>query len=363
MPIQPETASYQQLSETSAPLLLVSQPLAKNSKQVLSHPLDVILISGDAYVDHPSFGTAVIARWLQAHGYSVGIIDQPDVNNPESFTCFGKPRLFFGISAGNVDSIVSHYTAQRKLRHDDPYSPNGMAGKRPDLATIVYSQMIRRTYKQSTIVLGGIEASLRRIPHFDFYSGKIRNSILFDSRAEILVYGMGERAIVEIARRKSKGTSLNGIRGTVVSVSEKPESCIELPDWQTARQPDGFYLLTREFHAHFRENNLSQPFAGRFLLHYPPAEPLSRREMDKLYLMPFSRKPAPKYKGMSIPAWEQIRKSITAHRGCFGGCHFCAIGLHQGKTIQSRSINSILYEMGQIQSVAGSNTQISDIGG
>ena len=327
--------------------------------------LDIIIITGDAYVDHPSFGPVLIARHLESLGYKVGIISQPDWKNDADFLQLGKPRLFFGISSGNMDSMINHYTAQNKIRSEDAYSPNGKSGLRPNRATIVYSQKIRALFKDVPIVLGGVEASLRRLPHYDFWSNKIRNSILFDAKADLLVYGMGERPITEIARAFGEGKSVSGItniKGTVF-ISKRNSADIDLQEYKKTYTPKEFWNLHKTFEANHRAKSLSVAFASRYLIHNPPAKPLSSAEMDKLYDLPFRREPHPKYKGKRIPAFEQIKNSITSHRGCFGGCNFCAIGSHQGKTIQSRTRNSIINEIREISHKKYYNGTISDVGG
>ena len=323
---------------------------------------DIILVSGDAYIDHPAFGTAIIGRWLQAHGYRVGIIAQPDWHNPASFTRLGQPRLFFGVSAGNIDSIVAHYTPTGKPRSDDAYTPGGSSGARPDRATIVYSQMLRAAYPGTPIILGGIEASLRRLPHYDFMQQKVRNSVLFDSRADAIVYGMGERAILEVAQRLREGLPLDDIPGLVCAVSTPhEEQPVLLPTPEECRADLRALHLVLE--QHHRSRTLYMPFAGRWLRHNPPAAPLGTDEMDAVYALPFQRAPHPDYAGQPIPAFQQIRDSITSHRGCFGGCRFCALGYHQGKAIQSRSEASILAEVAQLAAGTGFRGTISDIGG
>ncbi len=324
--------------------------------------LDVIIVSGDAFVDHPSFGSALLARWLIHHGYRTGIIAQPQ--SDEDYTRLGRPRLFWGVTSGNVDSMVANYTALKKPRSDDAYTPNGEGGKRPDRATIVYTQAIRRLFKGTTIVLGGIEASLRRVPHYDYWTEKVRNSILPETRADILVYGMGERQIIEIARRVDEERALDGIPGTVVSLlKDAAVEGLRLPTWEESKSPEGYLKLFQAFDNKFRQHTLIQDFAGRKLVHYPPQEPLSEDELDALYRLPFSRKPHVGYKGARIPAFEQIRHSVTAHRGCFGGCSFCALSYHQGRAIRSRSEQSILSEVRDMAGDADFKGTVTDIGG
>ncbi len=327
--------------------------------------LDIIIVTGDAYVDHPSFGPILIARFLHSRGFKVGIISQPDWKSNDDFLELGKPRLFFGISSGNMDSMINHYTAQRKIRSNDAYSPNGKTGLRPNRATIIYAQKIRAIYKDTPIILGGIEASLRRIPHYDFWSDKIRNSILFDSRADLLVYGMGEQPVWRIARKLDAGIpieKLTDIEGTVIS-SKHDYGEISLGEFSGKMSKSEFWRWNKLFFENQLNRVISYKFAGRYLIHNKPAKPLSTKELDAVYDLPFVRKPHPKYKNAVIPAFIQIENSFTSHRGCFGGCSFCAIGLHQGKEIRSRSEKSILQEIKKLVQSKGFNGTISDIGG
>jgi len=327
--------------------------------------LDIIIISGDAYVDHPSFGPAIIARSLEAAGYKVGIISQPNWKTDEDFKALGRPRLFFGISSGNMDSMINHYTAMRKIRSEDAYSPDGKSGLRPNRATIVYTQKVRTIFKDVPVIIGGVEASLRRIPHYDYWSDKLRNSILFDSRADIIVYGMGERTIIRIADELNNGENigeLKNIPGTVV-IGKNIQDTIELPEYSSGMNKHDFVKMNKVFWHHSREKILVQKFSKSYLIHNPPAKPLTSKELDDLYDLDFTRKPHPKYKGHTIPAFTQIKDSITIHRGCFGGCNFCAIGLHQGKTIRSRSISSVINEVNTITKSKNFRGTISDIGG
>ncbi|MFC1898200.1 YgiQ family radical SAM protein [Candidatus Cloacimonadota bacterium] len=327
--------------------------------------LDIIIVTGDAYVDHPSFGPILIARVLESKGYKVGVISQPDWKSETDFTKLGTPRLFFGISSGNMDSMINHYTAQKKLRSTDSYSPDGKAGLRPNRATIIYSQKIKALFKDSPIVIGGIEASLRRIPHYDFWSDKIRNSILFDSRADLLVYGMGERPIIQIADDLNKGknlSELNNIRGTVLS-SNQDSGEVKLPEFSNKMSKTDFHRFNKMFFDSFNTKVISYPFAGKYLIHNLPTKSLSTKELDEVFDLPFRREQHPSYEGKRIPAFDQIKDSITSHRGCFGGCNFCAIGVHQGKAIQSRSQNSVLKEIRELVGKKYFNGTVSDIGG
>ena len=341
-------------------------PTCRREMQALGwKQLDIVIISGDAYVDHPSFGPVIVARHLESQGFKAGIIAQPDWKTDKDFLELGKPRLFFGISSGNMDSMINHYTAQKKIRSEDAYSPDGKPGLRPNRATIVYSQKVRALFKDSPIILGGVEASLRRLPHYDFWSDKIRNSILFDAKADMLVYGMGERPITEIAQQLAEGkavSDLTDIRGTVF-ISKQNSGEINLQKFAGTYSQQEFWDLHDQFEKNHREKTLSLAFAGRYLIHNPPAKPLSSKEMDELYGLPFIREPHPRYKNKKIPAFKQIKNSITSHRGCFGGCSFCAIGSHQGKTISSRSKTSILNEVKELTQKDYFQGTISDVGG
>lgn len=326
---------------------------------------DIVIITGDAYVDHPSFGAAIIGRWLEHAGYRVGIIPQPQTD--ADFTALGTPRLCFAITAGNMDSMINHYTAQKKIRSEDAYSPDGKTGLRPNRASIIYSHQLHRLFHDIPIVLGGIEASLRRIPHYDYWSNTIRNSILLDAKADILVYGMGERAMLQVAHHFASGKdagSITDLPGTVVSTaSTPPPDAILLPPFNKTHARDDFWKTNSIFFAHHRTHTLWMPFAGRYLRHNPPAAPLNQSEMDEVYALPFTRQAHPRYGSARITAFEQIQNSVTSHRGCFGGCHFCAIGAHQGKSISSRSEDSVLQEIAAIASEPGFGGEISDIGG
>ncbi len=326
---------------------------------------DIIIISGDAYVDHPSFAAAIIARSLEAAGYRVGIIAQPDWTKPESFQVLGTPKLFFGISAGNMDSMINHYTAQRKLRHDDAYSPNGVSGLRPDRATIIYTNIVKRLFKGVPVVIGGIEASLRRIAHYDYWQNKVRNSILADSKADLLVYGMGEKPIIQIAGLLREGTPLaemKNIPQTVVFYDKEKdfsesESSIILPQAESCVDKQIFHNMSKLFNDFANDHVIYQQNGGRWLRHNPPAEVMSSSELDYVYSLPFEYAPHPCYQGKVIPAFEQIKNSLTSHRGCYGGCNFCAIACHQGRAVQSRSQQSLLHEAGRLKGT------ISDVGG
>ncbi|USD33533.1 MULTISPECIES: YgiQ family radical SAM protein [Vibrio] len=387
---------------------------------------DIIIVTGDAYVDHPSFGMAIIGRLLEAQGFRVGIIAQPEWQNKDAFTQLGRPNLFFGITAGNMDSMINRYTADRKLRHDDAYTPNNEGGKRPDRATLVYSQRCREAYKGVPIVLGGIEASLRRLAHYDYWSDKVRRSILFDAKADILLFGNAERALVEVAHRLADGEdigNMTNIRGTVVSLPAAPEgykiidsSRIEKPrkeafippnpyaveeqcdtkakaEEQTAKpitiRPSRHDAATTAVRIpHFEKLNNDRilyahasrimhletnPYSGRALIqrhgdrelwvNQAPI-PLSTEEMDYVFGLPYARVPHPKYGKAKIPAYDMIKTSVNIMRGCFGGCSFCSITEHEGRIIQNRSQESIINELEEIRDkVPGFTGTISDLGG
>jgi len=334
--------------------------------------LDVLIISGDAYIDHPSFGPAVIGRVLEADGWRVGIIAQPDWTDPQSLTVMGRPRLFCGITAGNLDSMLSNYTAARRKRREDAYSEGGKTGKRPNLATIVYAQLARRAFPKLPVIIGGIEASLRRVVHYDYWQDKLRPSILQDARANILVYGMGERAIREIARRTEREESLEDIAGTArllggrESESGNFGNCVILPSLDECRADKGALIrLTRLVE---REQN---PFFGKRLVQFhgdralyiePPAEPLNSEDFDRVYELPFNRLPHPSYRE-PIPAFTMIRDSVTVVRGCGGGCSFCGLGLHQGRFLSSRSGDSIEREVRRMAKSSTFKGTVSDLGG
>ena len=335
---------------------------------------DIILITGDAYVDHPSFGTALIGRVLWDAGFSVGIIAQPQVKSPEDFTVLGTPRLFFGISSGNVDSMVDNYTPNLKRRSEDVYSPGGIP-KRPDRATIVYTNRVHELFPDVPVVIGGIEASLRRFAHFDYWQDRVRQSILADAPADLLVFGMGERQIVEIAKRLAAGEplhTLRDIRGTsyTMEVAEwrnaRPEGIVEIPGFaEVARDKP---TNARAFALHYHEQDpvrgipVAQPHPKTVVIQNPPARPLTPVELDHIYELPFARRAHPSYM-QAIPALESVQFSVTSHRGCFGSCSFCALTHHQGRIIQSRSSDSIIREVTRMTKMPAFNGIIQDVGG
>ncbi len=334
--------------------------------------LDVLIISGDAYIDHPSFGAAVIGRVLEADGWRVGVIAQPDWTDPKSLAVMGRPRLFCGITAGNLDSMLSNYTAARRKRKEDAYSEGGKTGGRPNLATVVYAQLARQAFPRLPIVVGGIEASLRRVVHYDYWQDRIRPSIMQNAKADILVYGMGERAIREIARRTASGESLKGIAGTARLPGGKESEtlslgdCVVLPSLDECKADKS--ALIRLSKLVEREQN---PFCGRPLVQFhgkralyvePPAEPLNGEELDRTYELPYMRAPHPSYR-LPVPAFTMIKDSVTVVRGCAGGCSFCGLGLHQGRFLSSRSEESIEREARQIAKCPTFRGTISDLGG
>ena len=396
---------------------------------------DIILVSGDAYIDHPSFGAALIGRLLEAQGFRVGIIAQPDWQSAEAFKVLGKPNLYFGVTAGNMDSMVNRYTADRKIRSDDAYTPNAASDKRPDRAVLVYSQRCKEAYPSAPLVIGSIEASLRRIAHYDYWSDKVRRSILIDSKADLLLYGNAERAIIELSHRLGRGeeiADIQDIRGTAYIRKQVPDEFVEVPstrldrpgvvdkhedpyamkmgksdascatdekgsdaasaptismplplkaakvprDRQVIRMPSYeevasdpvmYAHASRVLHLEANPGNaraLVQKHGNREVWLNPPPIPLTTKEMDHVYDLPYARKPHPAYNGANIPAWEMIRFSVNIMRGCFGGCTFCSITEHEGRIIQSRSEDSILREIEEIRDkVDGFTGVISDLGG
>jgi uncharacterized radical SAM protein YgiQ len=336
--------------------------------------VDVVFVTGDAYVDHPSFAMALLGRLMESEGYRVAILSQPDWHSCRPWQQFGRPRLCFGISAGNMDSMINHYTAQRKVRNDDAYSPGGVIGRRPDRATLAYCQRAREAFRGVPIIAGGVEASLRRIAHYDYWSDKVRRSILLDAKADLLVYGMGERALLEILRRLAEGRpvqELRDLRGVAyrLGASETPptDDTITLPSFEeVSTDKQAFARMTKT--AHLETN----PFNARRLVQYcgresvvvnPPAMPLEEAEMDRVYGLPYTRHPHPSYGNQRIPAFEVVKDSVQIMRGCFGGCTFCSITAHEGRIIQSRSRESVLNELHRMAQDPKFSGVISDIGG
>ncbi|MDP2752055.1 MAG: YgiQ family radical SAM protein [Rhodocyclaceae bacterium] len=357
---------------------------------------DIILITGDAYIDHPSFGMALIGRLLEAQGFRVGIIAQPDWHSVVDFQRLGRPNLFFGITSGNMDSMVNRYTSERKIRSDDAYTPGGAPDHRPDRAVLIYTQRVREAFDDVTVVIGGIEASLRRIAHYDYWSDKVRRSILPDSKADLLLFGNAERALVELAHRMAKGEKINEIRdlrGTAFMVpqgwmpssdwhalgagdashhstecAERDKTVIRLPAYEeVSNNPLRYAHASRAFHLESNPGNaraLVQLHGHRDVWLNPPPIPLTTAEMDHVYGLPYARAPHPSYGNATIPAWEMIRFSVNIMRGCFGGCTFCSITEHEGRIVQNRSEASILREIEEIRDkTTGFTGIISDLGG
>lgn len=361
--------------------------------------VDVVLVSGDAYVDHPSFGLALIGRWLEAHGYRVAILAQPRYDKPEDFRRFGRPRLFFGISAGNLDSIVANYTGNVKVRDRDDYSPGGnpyfggradrRERRRPDRATIVYAQQARQAYGDVPLILGGLEASLRRFVHYDYQQRKLRASVLTDAKADLLVYGMGERAVLEIARRLAGGLDLRDIPGTCERLTSrqlaerglaeaaaqglpagprargKSGGPLTLPGYQKILADSALFLAAEKTIDRFARAQAPRPLLqgqqAHWLLQHSPADPLTPAELDRLYALPYARRPHPE--AGDVPAFRMVRDSVTIVRGCCGNCSFCAITRHQGAALVSRSRASILAEVAAIARQPDFRGTISDLGG
>lgn len=336
--------------------------------------LDFIYISGDAYVDHPSFGTAIISRLLQDHGYTVGIIPQPDYRDVESIAALGRPRLAFLVSAGNMDSMVNHYTVAKKHRKTDAYSPGGQMGLRPDRAVIVYCNLIRQVYKDVPVIAGGIEASLRRLAHYDYWSDSLRRSVLLESGADLISYGMGERSILAIAEALDAGIAvrdLTYIPGTVCKVRspEQIKDCILLPDYRDMQKDrrkyaESFYIQYCNTDP-FLGKRLAEPYSDHcFVVQNPASKPLSTEEMDDVYGLPYQRTWHPMYdEAGGIPALAEVKFSLTSCRGCFGACSFCALTFHQGRIVQARSHDSLLREAGIMTQEPDFKGYIHDVGG
>ena len=336
--------------------------------------LDFVYVIGDAYVDHPSFGHAIISRVLEAHGYTVGIISQPDWKDDHSISILGEPRLGFLVAAGNMDSMVNHYTVSKKRRSTDAYTPGGVMGKRPDYATITYCNLIRRNYKKTPIIIGGIEASLRRLAHYDYWSDSLKRSILLDSGADLLLYGMGERSIVEVADALNSGLLVRDITfidGTVYKTRKKEDiyDAIFLPDYSELKAEKKNYA--KSFYVQYQNTD---PFSGKrlaesydyktFVVQNPPSKPLTIEEMDDVYALPYMRTYHPSYeKAGGVPAISEVKFSLVSNRGCFGGCSFCALTFHQGRIIQVRSHESIIEEAKMLTKEPDFKGYIHDVGG
>lgn len=350
-------------------------PISKKDMNTLGWDRpDFVYVCGDAYVDHPSFGAAIISRVLEAEGFRIAFLAQPDYTSAEAFKEFGKPRLGFLVSAGNIDSMVAHYTASKKKRSSDYYSPGGKAGKRPDRATIVYCNRIREAYGDIPVIIGGLEASLRRFAHYDYWSNSVRRSILVDSRADILTYGMGENILIRIAHLLDKGVpvkKIHDVRGTVYLTT--PEDKIHFPiaaefNYDDLKSDKRKYA--EAFGVQYKNQDsingkaILERYDGKILVQNPPMPPLEREELDRVYSLPYMRTYHPIYeKDGGVPAIEEVRFSLTHNRGCFGACNFCALAFHQGRTVRSRSIESIVEEAKKITELPDFKGYIHDVGG
>ena len=345
---------------------------AKEVKALGWDYIDVILFTGDAFIDHPSFGTAVIARWLQKHGYRVAVVPQPNWRDDlRDFRKLGTPRLYFGVNAGAMDSMVNHYTAAKRLRSDDAYTPEGRAGQRPDYAVTVYTQILKQIYPDIPVIIGGIEASLRRVTHYDYWQDCLKPSVLVDSGADWLCYGMGERTILEFTKAIEAGRNLNDIRKIPqlafrMDGKSKLKDAVILNSYERCCKDkvafaENFHVI--ETYANMLQPPvLIEPVGNGYVQINPTWPPATQEEMDSFWDLPFTKLPHPRYKGKHIPAYEMIKFSVNTHRGCFGGCNFCTIAAHQGKFIQSRSEDSILKEIAALNNLPGFAGNISDVG-
>ena len=334
--------------------------------------IDVILFTGDAFIDHPSFGTAVIARWLQKHGYRVAVVPQPNWRDDlRDFRKLGAPRLYFGVNAGAMDSMVNHYTAAKRLRSDDAYTPDGRAGQRPDYAVTVYTKILKEIYPDIPVVIGGIEASLRRVTHYDYWQDALKPSILVDSGADWLCYGMGERTMIEFTKAIEAGRNVSDIRkipqlGFYMDGRCKLKDAVILNSYERCCKDkvafaENFHVI--ETYANMLQPPvLIEPVGSGYVQINPTWPPATQQEMDSFWDLPFTKLPHPRYKGKHIPAFEMIKFSVNTHRGCFGGCNFCTIAAHQGKFIQSRSEESIIKEIAELNKLPGFAGNISDVG-
>ena len=334
--------------------------------------IDVILFTGDAFIDHPSFGTAVIARWLQKHGYRVAVVPQPNWRDDlRDFRKLGAPRLYFGVNAGAMDSMVNHYTAAKRLRSDDAYTPDGRAGQRPDYAVTVYTKILKEIYPDIPVVIGGIEASLRRVTHYDYWQDALKPSILVDSGADWLCYGMGERTMIEFTKAIEAGRNISDIRkipqlGFYMDGRCKLKDAVILNSYERCCKDkvafaENFHVI--ETYANMLQPPvLIEPVGNGYVQINPTWPPATQQEMDSFWDLPFTKLPHPRYKGKHIPAFEMIKFSVNTHRGCFGGCNFCTIAAHQGKFIQSRSEESIIKEITELNKLPGFAGNISDVG-
>jgi len=334
---------------------------------------DFIYVTGDSYVDHPSFGAAIITRVLENKGYKVAVLSQPDWKSSKDFTQFGKPRLGFFVTSGNIDSMVAHYTAAKKIRRDDAYTAGGAAGKRPDRAVIIYSNIIKDIYPDSPVIIGGLEASLRRFAHYDYWDDKIRPSILIDSKADLLTFGMGENQTIEIAQRLNAGEDISDLRdilGTCYAcpVTQTPYSGVECPSYENVIASKKEYAkscrIQQDEQDHIRGKAIKQKHGKIMIVQNPPMPPLTQKELDWVYSLPYQRAYHPSYEKLGgVPGIKEVEFSITHNRGCFGACNFCSIAFHQGRYITSRSKKSILAEAQKIINMPGFKGYIHDIGG
>ena len=345
---------------------------AKEVKALGWDYIDVIIFTGDAFVDHPSFGTAVIARWLQKYGYRVAVVPQPNWRDDlRDFRKLGAPRLYFGVNAGAMDSMVNHYTAAKRLRSDDAYTPEGRAGQRPDYAVTVYTKILKEIYPDIPVVIGGIEASLRRVTHYDYWQDALKPSVLIDSGADWLCYGMGERPMIELTKAIEAGRNINDIRkipqlGFYMDGRCRQKDAVILHSYERCCKDkrafaENFHVI--ETYANMlNQPVLVEPVGEGFVQINPSYPPATQQEMDSFWDLPFTKLPHPRYKGKHIPAFEMIKFSVNTHRGCFGGCNFCTIAAHQGKFIQSRSEESIIKEISTLPLMPGFAGNISDVG-
>ena len=334
--------------------------------------IDIIIFTGDAFVDHPSFGTAVIARWLQKHGYRVAVVPQPNWRDDlRDFRKLGAPRLYFGVNSGAMDSMVNHYTASKRLRSDDAYTPDGRAGQRPDYAVTVYTRILKEIYPDVPVVIGGIEASLRRVTHYDYWQDGLKPSVLVESGADWLCYGMGERTMLELTRAIEDGRNISDIRkipqlAFYMDGRSRCKDAVILNSYERCRKDkkafaENFHVI--ETYANMlHQPVLVEPVGNGHVQINPSYPPATQEEMDSFWDLPFTKQPHPRYKGKHIPAFEMIKFSVNTHRGCFGGCNFCTIAAHQGKFIQSRSEDSIIKEISALPSLPGFAGNISDVG-
>ncbi len=336
---------------------------------------DFVYVIGDAYVDHSSFGPAIISRVLESRGYRVAIISQPDWHDPESIAVFGQPRLGFLVSSGNMDSMVNHYTVNKKKRHEDAFTPGGAAGRRPDRAVLVYCNLIKQKYKDSPVVIGGIEASLRRLAHYDYWSDKLKRSVLLDSGADLLLYGMGELSIVEVADALAAGIEVSDItyvRGTVYKTREidaLPADAVQLPDYEALEKDKLAYARSFQIQCQNTDSITGKVLVEkygekRYIVQNPPQRPLTMQEMDDVYELPYMNTYHPSYEALGgVPAIKEIKFSLTSNRGCYGGCSFCALNFHEGRVVQARSHESLLREAEAMTKEKDFKGYIHDVGG